>query len=282
MPELPELEALAGGLTAATRGRTVVGAAIWQTATLKTADPPLSALVGCQVSGVSRRGKFLIITFDRLALVVHLMQSGRLALAPTVAKRPGRAAALAVDLEGGTSLRLREAATEHRMSAHLMAVSEVAAHPPLATLGPEPVGLSPERWRECLSAPSARLHTAIRQGRRVAGIGRAYANDIIWAARLSPFARTDRLTDDDYARLAAATDTILGQALERARSTISTDLPTREHRVTLVHGQAGAPCVRCGSALERVSYVDFEIVYCPTCQTGGKRYADRRLSRLIR
>ncbi len=282
VPELPELEALAAGLTAATSGRMVVGAVVWQAATLKTAAPGLDSLVGERVVRIWRRGKFLGIDIGQLTLLVHLMQSGRLALAPTVAKRPGRAAALAIDLDGGQSLRLREAATEHRMNAHLFTQEGLAAYPPLRDLGPEPLGLSPAIWGEQLARPPARLHTAIREGRRVAGIGRAYANDIIWAARLSPFARTDRLDDDALGRLAKATDTILGQALLRARETITTDLPTREKRLTTVHGHAGEPCLRCGTSLARVSYVSYEIVYCPDCQTGGRRYADRRMSRLIR
>ena len=175
MPELPELEALAEGLTAATSGQMVVGTVVWQAATLKTAAPALDSLAGKRVNQIWRRGKFLVIDIGELTLLVHLMQSGRLALAPTTAKRPGRAAALAIDLDGGQSLRLREAATEHRMNAHLFTQDGLAAYPPLRDLGPEPLGLSPAIWGQQMARPLARLHTAIREGRRVAGIGRAYA-----------------------------------------------------------------------------------------------------------
>ncbi len=126
------------------------------------------------------------------------------------------------------------------------------------------------------------LHTALRDGRRVAGIGRAYASDIMWAARLPPFARAATLDDAQVERLARAADTVLQQALDRARARISTDLPNREQRVTAVHGHFGEPCLRCGTRLERVGFAEYELVYCPTCQTGGRIYRDRRMSRLLR
>jgi formamidopyrimidine-DNA glycosylase len=104
----------------------------------------------------------------------------------------------------------------------------------------------------------------------------------MWAARLAPFARVDRLTDEEVERLAAAADAVLGQALDRARGTITIDLPAREARVTAVHGHHGEPCLRCATRLERVSFRDYELVYCPACQTGGRRYRDRRTSRFLR
>jgi formamidopyrimidine-DNA glycosylase len=123
---------------------------------------------------------------------------------------------------------------------------------------------------------------ALRDGARVAGIGRAYASEIMWAARLSPFARADRLGPEALERLARAADTVLEGALERARARITVDLPTREERVTAVHGHAGEPCLRCATALERVSFTGYELVYCPRCQTGGRILADRRASRFLR
>lgn len=282
MPELPELQALAVGLSTACVGRTITGATAWQPATLKTAVPPLDALARRTVTGVWRRGKLIGVAAGDLTLVIHLMQGGRLGLTGRTAKRPGRTVAMSIAFEGGEELRLREAATEHRASVHLLDGAALTAHPPLARLGPEPLGLPGATWRERLAAPPARLHTALRDGRRVAGIGRAYASDIMWAARLAPFARTDRLTDEDCTRLAAATDTVLGQALERACERITTNLPDREARVTLVHRHYGEPCVRCGRTLARVSFEGYELVYCPDCQNGGRVLADRRLSRLLR
>lgn len=282
MPELPELQALAEGLSHAVAGRRIAGVDAWQAATLKSADPPLGALVGERVDAVWRRGKLLGVDAGELVLVVHLMQAGRLGLSRARTTRPGRQACLDLRLEGNVVLRLRELSTERRASAHLLRRADLERHPPLAMLGPEPVGLSPVAWRAALAAPPARLHTALREGRRVAGIGRAYANEIMWAARLAPFSRTDRLADEGWARLAAAADTVLSQALERARGRIDTDLPNREGRVTAVHGHHGEPCLRCGTALARVSFVDYELVYCPTCQTGGRVYADRRRSRFMK
>ncbi len=282
MPELPELEALSRGLTAATAGRTVTGVAVWQPHALRTVDPPFESLDGATVRAIWRRGKLLGIDFGEVVVVIHLMQAGRLALAKTSAKRPGRAAALAIRLDDGNELRLREAATEHRASVHLLPRANVDGHAPLASLGPEPIGLPPVTWKERLASPAAQLQNAIRDGRRVAGIGRAYASDILWAGRLAPFARTDRLDDDAWTRLAVAADLVLGQAIERACATITTDLPTREGRLTMVHNHAGEPCLRCGRRLERVSFSGYELVYCPDCQTGGKVLADRRISRLLK
>jgi formamidopyrimidine-DNA glycosylase len=288
VPELPELEALAEGLTRRVAGRPVEAVALWGAATLKTAAPPLDALVGRRLERVWRRGKLLGIAAGEVTLVVHLMTAGRLGLAPAGPawpRPPRRAAALGLRLEGGEDLVLRELSGEHRANAHLLDAEGLAAHRPLTGLGPEPLGLDPEGWRAALARPDlrpARLHTAIREGRRVAGIGRQYCNEILWAARLAPFARTDRLDDDGWVRLARGADAVLGQALARARERIGGDLPDREARVSAVHGHAGDPCLRCGARLERVSYEGFDLVYCPPCQTGGKIYADRRRSRFLK
>lgn len=282
MPELPELQALAEGLRAACAGRTIVDAQAWQPAALKTADPPLAALTGGTVTDVWRRGKLIGVEAGALTLVVHLMQGGRLGLAPASARRPRRSSALSLVLDGAQEIRLREAASEHRAGAYLLETADVGGHRLVAGLGPEPIALAPGVWRERLAARPARLYTALRDGHRVAGIGRAYCSEIMWAARLAPFTRTDRMTDDEYARLARAADTVLGQALERARGRITTDLPDREERVTAVHRHYGDPCLRCGRRLERVSFEGYELVYCPECQTGGRVLADRRMSRLLR
>ena len=255
---------------------------MWQPATLKSADPPPADLAGRTVTAVWRRGKLIGIAAGDLTLVIHLMQGGRLGLTRASAKRPGRTVAMSIALHGDEELRLREAATEHRASVHLLDDAALAAHPPLTRLGPEPLALPAATWRERLASPSARLHTALRDGRRVAGIGRAYASDIMWVARLAPFAATNRLTEQECGRLATAADTVLGQALERARERITTNLPDREERVTIVHKHFGEPCLRCGRKLERVSFEGYELVYCPDCQNGGRVLADRRLSRLLR
>jgi formamidopyrimidine-DNA glycosylase len=283
VPELPELQALAEGLDGALRGRRVAGVRIHHPATIRAADPPLEALTGRAIEGVWRRGKIIGVAAEGdLTLVIHLMQAGRLGIAsPAEGLRSPRTAALDLDVGRGEVLRLRELSTHRRASAHLLDAAGLAEHRPLARLGPEPIGLGPEGWRAALSGDGAVLHSALRDGRRVAGIGRAYASDIMWAARLAPFARAASLDDEEVARLAGAADAVLQQALERARERITTDLPNKEARVTAVHGHHGEPCLRCGTRLERVSFAEYELVYCPTCQTGGRVYRDRRMSRLL-
>ncbi len=279
---MPELQALAEGLDRVLSGRRVESATVWQPATLKSTDPALSDLAGEKVERVWRRGKLVGIDAGDLSLVMHLMQAGRLGLTRRKTGRPGKAACLDLNVEGGLLLRLRELSTERRAKAHVLERTATAEHPMLATLGPEPVGLVPGGWQAGLASPAARLHTALRDGHRVAGIGRCYANEIMWAAQMAPYARTDRLPEEAWPRLAAAADAVLTQALERARERISTDLPNKERRVTAVHGHYGEPCLRCGTTLARVSFVDYELAYCPSCQTDGKVYADRRMSRLLK
>jgi formamidopyrimidine-DNA glycosylase len=283
VPELPELQALTEGLEGALRGRRVEGVRIHHPATIRGADPPLGALGGRAIEGVWRRGKVIGVAAEGdLTLVVHLMQAGRLGIAPRPeGLRPPRTAALDLDVGRGEVLRLRELSTHRRASAHLLDAAGLTEHRPLTRLGPEPIGLSPEGWRAALSGDGAVLHSALRDGRRVAGIGRAYASEIMWAARLAPFARAASLDDEEIGRLASAADAVLRQALERARERITTDLPNVEQRVTAVHRHYGEPCLRCGTRLERVSFAEYELVYCPTCQTGGRLYRDRRMSRLL-
>ncbi len=282
VPELPEIQAIVEGLDRAVTGRRIDSATAWHPSVVKSADPGIAALEGGEITGLWRRGKLIGIDVGPLAVVIHLMQAGRLGLAAPSARRPPRTVALSLRLDDGRELRLREAGTEHRASVHVLARDALASHPPLAALGPEPIGLDPAVWRERLTSPPGRLQNALREGRRVAGIGRAYASDIMWAARLPPLTTTTRLDDAQWAALARAADTVLSQALERARADIDVDMPSNERRVTAVHGHAGDPCLRCGDTLERVSYEGYELVYCPDCQTGGRVYADRRMSRLIR
>ncbi|WP_217921068.1 DNA-formamidopyrimidine glycosylase family protein [Miltoncostaea oceani] len=283
MPELPELQALAEGLTAALAGRLITDARVHQHHTLKTAVPPIGDLAGRRIARIWRRGKILGVEAegDR-TLVIHLMQAGRLGVAAAPAGRPGRTAAIDLGIGEGEVLRLRELSTTRRASAHLLDAAGLAEHRPLTRLGPEPIGLDAAGWRDALtSGRGAVLHTALRDGRRVAGIGRAYASDIMWAARLAPFARVASLDDDAYARLARAADAVLVQALDRARERITTDLPNREQRVTAVHRHHGEPCLRCGTRLEHVAFREYDLVYCPACQTGGTVYRDRRMSRFL-
>ncbi len=224
----------------------------------------------------------MLVDAGDLTLVMHLMSSGRLGITTPPKARPPRTAGIGLVLDDGRELRLRELSTKRRATAFLIRTAALDEHGPLGRLGPEPIGLAPETWRDRLTEPAGLLHTALREGRRVAGVGRCYASEIMWAAKLAPLARTDRLPDDAWPRLAAAADRVLGAALDRARERIGTNLPDRERRLTYVHGHFGEPCLRCGTSLARVGFSEYELVYCPACQTGGRTYADRRMSRLLR
>jgi formamidopyrimidine-DNA glycosylase len=282
MPELPELQALAEGLDVALKDAEIAAVTPRAPGVLKTAEPPPEALVGRSIERVWRRGKLMGIDTGGPAVVMHLMSAGRLGLTAANEGRAPRTALLDLDLADGRRLRLRELSTTHRATVHVLPRERVADHPPIRRLGPEPLGLDADGWREHLAEPPARLHTALRDGRRVAGIGRCYADEIMWAARLAPFATTSKLPHEAWPRLAEAAELVLQGALRRARERIDTDLPNREKRVTAAHGHHGDPCLRCGGSLARVSFADYELVYCPSCQTGGRAYADRRRSRLLR
>lgn len=288
MPELPELQALAEGLDAAVAGRTITQALAYSPNVVRSAQPPLGDLEGRVLTAVRRRGKHILVEAGELTLVLHLMSAGRLGLTTPPAGRPPRSAALGLRLARSPNdpdpaeLRMRELSSTRRASAYLVATAELDAHGPLERLGPEPEALDAEGWRERLTDPPGVLQNALREGRRVAGVGRCYASELMWAAKLPPLARTDRLPDDAWERLTAAAGVVLGGATTRARERISTNLPDKEARLTMVHGHHGDPCLRCGTRLERIGFRDYELVYCPTCQTGGRVYADRRSSRFLR
>lgn len=282
MPELPELQALAEGLDHALVDRTVTGTTLHQAAALKSADPPPDALVGETVKAVWRRGKVIGADIGDHSLVIHLMSAGRIGVVePGGSARP-RNAIFDVEFDDGRRLRLRELSNKHRATVNVFRRKDLDAHRPIARLGPEPGSLDAAGWKAAIAEPSARLHTALRDGRRVAGIGRCYADEIMWAAKLAPFANTARLTDEEWERLSRGSRLVLDQATDRARERISTDLPNRESRITAAHSHYGDPCLRCSTTLERVSFVSYELVYCPACQTNGRVYADRRRSRFLR
>ncbi len=245
-------------------------------ATLKTVDPPLAALEGRRLRGAERRGKRLLFpTADgELVLVVHLMSAGRLRYLPAGA--PGRPKAPAFQLEFADGARLVLSERGRRKRAGVWLLTTDAAEAELAHLGPEALGLGAERLGEILRSGSRRLHALLRDQRVIAGIGRAWANEILHAARLSPYALSTDLDDEEVARLAAAIDAELGRGLE-----------LREHgapdeRTYRVHRRFGEPCYVCGTPLARVDFEEHTICYCPACQTGGRVLKDRRLSRLLR
>lgn len=275
MPELPEVEAWVRELEPLVSASPVVRAGPAHIATLKTFDPPLSALEGRKLAGGGRRGKWLLFpTADgELQLRVHLMSAGRIRYLAPGAKGP-KSPAFRLRFEDGGELVLTEAGSKKRAGLWLETPERTEAE--LAHLGPEAIGLGAERLREILAGDNRRLHSLLRDQRALAGIGRAHANEILNRAQLSPFALSSKLGDEEVERLAAAIEEDLTRALAlRVRGKGDKD-------VYLVHRRLGEPCPRCGHPLQQVDYEEHTVFYCAPCQTGGRVLKDRRMSRLLR
>jgi formamidopyrimidine-DNA glycosylase len=275
VPELPEVEAWRRALDEPVRAFPVERAGPAHVATLKTFDPPLSALEGRRLAGAQRRAKRLLFPTEDggLVLLVHLMSAGRLRYLRPGEKGP-KTPAFRLRFADGGELVLTEAGSKKRAGVWLL--TPEAAEAELAHLGPEALGLGAERLAEILAADSRRLHSLLRDQRAIAGIGRAWANEILQRAQLSPFALSRGLAPDAVARLAAAIDEELGRGLElRERG-------AKDAQVYRIHDRLGEPCPDCGTPIARVDFEEHTIYYCPRCQTGGRMLADRRLSRLLR
>jgi len=244
-------------------------------ATLKTFDPPLSALEGRRLSGAERRGKRLLFPTEdgELVLLIHLMTAGRLRYLSPGDKAP-KSPAFRLAFEGGAELILTEAGKKKRAGVWLL--TPEAAAEELAHLGPEALGLGAERLGEILGTESRRLHSLLRDQRIVAGIGRAWANEILHHAKLSPYALSQDVTPEETDRLAEAIDAELTRGLElRERG-------AADNRVYRVHKKLDEPCYVCGPPIARVDFEEHTIYYCPECQTGGRILKDRRLSKLLK
>jgi formamidopyrimidine-DNA glycosylase len=285
MPELPEVEIAARLLDGALRGARVESALAPGVNALKTFDPPLDALAGRRVEGVGRRGKHLLVRFDGdgggLVLLLHLMSAGRLQLFDTRAGLRDRTSRLLIRLDDGRELRLREFGTKQAAWAKLLRAGEVEGDEALATLGPEAWPDPPADWRALLDHPRP-LHGLLRDQRVLAGVGRSWADEILWEARLSPFKRGADLSEEEAERLRAATVERLGAALRVYEETLSLPLPDKLPLPLRIHRHEGEPCPRCGTLLQAVHFEDYVIAYCPDCQTDGKVLKDRRLSRLLK
>jgi formamidopyrimidine-DNA glycosylase len=282
MPELPEVEITARRLDRALAGARVESALAPGMVTMKTYDPPLSALAGTAVTGVRRIGKMPVVELGGLALLVHLMSAGRLQLFDKRASLRDKASRLLIRLEDGRELRLREFGTRQRAWAKLLAAGDVASDDAVATLGPEAwPAPPPSEVAERLSEPR-HLHPLLRDQRVLAGIGRSWVDEILWTARLSPFAKGAELTGSEVERLCAAFDERLGEAIDHYEAVIGDTVPDKLPMPLQVHRHAGEPCPRCGTVIEAVHYKDYVMCYCPEDQTGGRVYKDRRLSRLLK
>jgi formamidopyrimidine-DNA glycosylase len=275
LPELPEVEALRRALDDPVRAFPVERVRPLHVATMKTIDPPLSALYGKRLAGAQRRGKRLLFPTEDggLTLMVHLMTAGRLRyLRP--GERGPKSPAFQLLFAGGAQLVLTEAGARKRAGVWLLRPKGVDRE--LAGLGPEALGISPELLGERLRERSRRLHPALRDQRVLAGIGRAWSNEILLAAKLSPFELTTQLSDEQMRQLASAMNAELERGLG-LREAGASDAKTYR-----VHNRLREPCPDCGTPIARVDYEEHTIFYCPSCQTGGRVLADRRLSRLLR
>jgi formamidopyrimidine-DNA glycosylase len=275
MPELPEMEAWRRKLSDPVSAFPIAKAGPAHIATLKTFDPPLAALEGRQLRGAERRGKRLLFpTSDgELVLLIHLMTAGRLKSLAAGEAGP-KTPAFKLEFVGGTKLVLTENAKKKRAGVWLLTPEAAAAE--LDHLGPEALGLDAETLGEIVRRESRRLHALLRDQRAIAGIGRAWANEILHTAKLSPYALSTDLTDEEVARLAAAVNDELARGLE-LRERGADDAKTYR-----VHRRLGEPCHVCGMPLAQVDFEEHTIFYCPDCQTGGRVLKDRRLSRLLR
>jgi formamidopyrimidine-DNA glycosylase len=275
MPELPEMEAWRRALNDPVSAFPIEKAGPAHVATLKTYDPPLAALEGRRLAGAERRAKRLLFpTADgELVLLVHLMSAGRLRYLPAGKDGP-KTPAFRLRFQGGGQLVLTEGGPKKRAGVWLF--SPEAAEAELAHLGPEALGLGGEQLGEILAEQPRRLHSLLRDQRVIAGIGRAWANEILHTAQLSPFAPAQGLSPGQVRALADAIDSELERGLElRERG-------AKDAKVYRVHDKLGEPCYVCGMPIARVDFEEHTIYYCPECQTGGRVLKDRRLSRLLR
>ena len=275
MPEFPEIEALRRELDEPVRAFPIAKAGPAHVATLKTYDPPLSALEGRRFAGAERRAKNILLPTDdgELVLHVHLMSAGRLRYLGHGEKQP-KTPAFRLSFEDGSSIVLTEAGAKKRAKVGLYtpeAIEEELAH-----LGPEAYGLSAQQLGEILASDSRRLHAFLRDQRLIAGIGRAWANEILNHAQLSPYALTTELSDGEVQRLNDAIQEELARGLELRERGAS------DKKAYHVHNRLDEPCPRCGTPIARVDFEEHTIYYCPTCQTEGRILKDRRLSRLLR
>jgi formamidopyrimidine-DNA glycosylase len=275
MPELPEVEAWRRQLDSFVSAAPIERAGPAHVATLKTFDPPLSTLDGRRLEGTKRRGKhFLFPTEDgELVLHVHLMSAGRLRMIEPGGKKP-KAPAFKLAFEGGAAVVLTEAGSKKRARVGLYRPAQIEKE--LAHLGPEALGLGAALLGEIAAAEPRRIHPLLRDQRALAGIGRAWSNEILHHARLSPYALSTELTSEEVERLADAIDAELERGLALRERGLS------DAKVYRVHDRLGEPCYVCSTPIARVDFEEHTIYYCPECQTSGRVLKDRRLSRLLR
>jgi DNA-formamidopyrimidine glycosylase len=286
MPELPEVEALAVFLRERASGHAIARADAASFAVLKTFDPPLSALAGKEITAVGRHGKFLDLTCEDLHLVFHLARAGWLRWReemPSTPVKPGKSPlAFRLVLDDGAGFDLTEAGTQKRLAVYL--VRNLVDVPGVATLGPEPLAddFTTEALAAILGGRRTQIKGVLRDQHIIAGIGNAYSDEVLHAAKMSPFKLASSFTPDEVATLHQASVDTLRDAVKRSAGLAAADLKGEKKTGLRVHGKTGQPCPVCGDTIREVSFADSSLQYCPTCQTGGKPLADRRMSRLLK
>ena len=287
MPEMPEVESLRVFLTDKLVGRTITRLDVVAFSALKTYDPPPSTLYGLEIDGVSRHGKFLDISAQGVHLVFHLARAGWLRwkdVQPTAPPKAGRnPLAVRLHLDDGSGFDLTEAGTQRKLAVYV--VTDPAQIPHVATLGPDPLAddFDQAALRALLTkAGRSQLKGVLKDQRVIAGIGNAYSDEILHVARMSPFKPANSLSDEELTVLYDAIRTELTGAIQRAEGLAAKDLKSEKKSGMRVHGRKGDACPVCGDTIAEVSFADSSLQYCPTCQTGGKKLADRRMSRLLK
>jgi formamidopyrimidine-DNA glycosylase len=286
VPELPEVEALAAFLTERAVGRVVARVDLAAFSVLKTYDPPVTALQGLEISSVARHGKFLAVDVSGLFLVTHLARAGWLRWSdalPPVPPRPGKGPLAArVHLDDGSGWDLTEAGTQKRLA--LYVVHSPYDVPGIARLGPDPLspGFTVADLAGLLAGSRQQVKGLLRDQSVLAGVGNAYSDEVLHAAHLSPYRLGSSLSEGEVAALYDALQSVLRDAVARAHGLAAGELKKEKKTAMRVHGRTGQPCPVCGDTVREVSFADSSLQYCPTCQTGGKPLADRRLSRLIK
>jgi len=287
MPEMPEVQGLVDFLAARTAGRTITRVSVAAIAALKTFDPPVTALQDARIATASRHGKFIDLSLgDDLHLVFHLAKAGWLRWydeLPTTLIKPGRSPiAMRVALDDGSGFDLTEAGTKKSLAVYV--VRDPDDVPGIARLGPDPLDadFTRDAFAALLAGRRTQIKGLLRDQGLIAGIGNAYSDEILHAAKMSPYAPAANLDDAEIDRLYDAMQSTLREAIEEAAGKPPADLKDAKRRGMQVHARRGEACPVCGDTVRSVFFADRSLEYCPTCQTGGKVLADRRLSRLLK
>jgi formamidopyrimidine-DNA glycosylase len=288
MPEMPEIQAHAERLTDQFAGRVLSEFRPFNFTALKTAVPPPDSAYGMALLEVGRRGKYLLVRFEPVTFVVHLMQGGRLVVDDKLSAKPRGGQARfrfePVERSDGsideTALLLTEQGKERRAGVWCVDTPAALSSPPLDKLGPEAADIGADELAELFAANSMRVHGFLRDQRMIAGIGRRLANEVCHRARVSPFANTRKLGPDGAMSISDAIHSCIAESLEYERS--RTDMSSSKDRPSAMHSRTGDPCPDCGDIVRAVEYSGYTVNYCATCQTGGKVLADNTTSKFLR